>query len=303
MSELLLCGGTGDLGSRVAARLAARGVRLRALVRPGSGSSTLRSLDAELCLGDLRDADSLSRAVAGVRTVVTTANAITRLLDGAKGLSIDAVDRAGNQALIHAAEHAGVERFVFVSLAGLSDLMVARSPFAAAKRSTEAALEASPMASVIVRPAPYQGLWFGPKIGIQVAKRRAVVFGRGRSPVTYVAEDDAAEAVARLATIDDPPPIVEFGGPEALTRHDAIDTLGRAFGVRFRRISVPRAALTAGSRALRRLKPEVASVMGMSLAMDVEGCAPSARALRELDIEPRSASDAIAAMARSRTKA
>jgi NADH dehydrogenase len=298
-ADLLLCGGTGNLGSRIAARLVERGVRLRALVRPESSAAALRSLGAEISLGDLRDDESLAAAVDGVRTVVTTANAITRLLSGVKGLSIASVDREGNAALIRAAEAAGVERFVFVSMAGISEFMVARAPFAAAKEHTERLLAASPLRSVIIRPAPAQGLWLGRNVGVRPDRRRAVVFGRGRSGVSYLAEDDAAEACARLATMDDPPAMVEFGGPEVMTRHEVVDALERAFGARFRRLSVPRAVLAAGSRVLRRPKPEVASVMGMSLAMDVEGCAPSAEPLRELGIEPRPMSDAIRTLASS----
>jgi NADH dehydrogenase len=112
-----------------------------------------------------------------------------------------------------------------------------------------------------------------------------------------VAEDDVAEAVVRLAMMDAPPSTVEFGGPEALTRHQVVDAFERATGARFRRVSVPRALLSGGSHAMRRIKPEVASVLGMALAMDVEGCDPPADPLRKLGIEPRSASDAIREMA------
>jgi uncharacterized protein YbjT (DUF2867 family) len=51
VSELLLCGGTGDLGGRIAVRLAARGIPFRALVRPRSDTTALRSSGAELSVG------------------------------------------------------------------------------------------------------------------------------------------------------------------------------------------------------------------------------------------------------------
>ena len=68
--------------------------------------------------GDLRDPSSLGPALAGIDTVVTTANAIGRILAGPTELTIADVDGQGTQNLIRAAEKTGVGRFVFVSAAG-----------------------------------------------------------------------------------------------------------------------------------------------------------------------------------------
>ena len=299
MTGLLLCGGTGDLGGRIAARLADRGVPFRALVRPTSDTAALRALDAELCVGDLRDRPGLDRAVAGRTTVVTTANAIGRILGGAKDLSIDDVDRDGNIALLRAAESAGVERFVFVSSAGLTDAMVRRAPFPAAKRVAEEAVRASAMPTVVVRPAPLQELWLAADSGLQPAKRRAVILGRGRAPVSYVSTDDVAEACVRLAVADTPPALVHAGGPEELTRHEVVDAFEREMGVRFRRIAVPRPVLAAGARMLRRPRPALASAMGAALTMDVEGAVVAPDDLRSLGIEPRPTTQRIAEIART----
>lgn len=297
MSELLLCGATGDLGSRIATRLAERRVLFRALVRPRCDTAALRSSGVELSVGDLTDPPSLDRALAGVRTVVTTANAIGRRLAGGKDASIDRVDRDGNAALVRAAEAAGVDRFVFVSAQGMTDAMVALVPFFAAKRATERLLQASPMRSVILRPAAFQETWLGPQSGIRPDKRLAAIYGRGRTPVPYVAEDDVAEVCVRLATMDGPPESLDFGGPEALTRHEVVDAFERALGARIRRIVVPRPVLALGARALRRRRPELASILGIALSMDV-GHDVGAEPLRALGIEPRPATAYIAARVR-----
>jgi len=117
VSALLLVGGTGELGRRIAVRLAERGLLFRALVRPRSDSSALDAVGAEIVRGDLTDVASLDEAMTGVTTVVTTANAMSRMMAGASDLSFEAVDRDGNATLIRAAEQSGVERFVFVSMA------------------------------------------------------------------------------------------------------------------------------------------------------------------------------------------
>ncbi|HET6392885.1 MAG TPA: NAD(P)H-binding protein [Blastococcus sp.] len=298
MTGLLLCGGTGDLGGRIAARLAERGISFRALVRPTSDTAALDALDAELSVGDLTDRPSLDRAVAGMTTVVTTANAVGRLLGGATDLSIDAVDRDGNIALLRAAEAAGVERFVFVSSAGLTDAMVRRAPFAAAKRAADDAVRASAMPSVVVRPAPLQDVWLAADSGLQLEKRRAVILGRGRSPVSYVASDDIAEACVRVALTDSPPALVFAGGPEILTRHEVVGAFERETGARFRRILVPRPVLAAGARAMHRRRPALASAMGAALTMDIEGAVIAPRDLRSLGIEPRPTTRRIAELVR-----
>src|SRR3712207_2174199 len=228
MADLLLVGGTGLLGGRIAERLAARDVPFRALVRPRTDASALEALGAEIVRGDLTDAPSLPAAVAGMRTVVTTANSIGRILDGAKDLTIESVDRKGSESLIKAAEAAAVQRFVFVSAAGLTPAMVARAPFAAAKKQTEQALQASAMRSVIVRPGAFQELWLSPTVGLLPHRRVTMIFGHGRTPDPYVAVDDVAEAVVRLALADDPPAEVDFSGPQRLTRHEVIDAFERA---------------------------------------------------------------------------
>jgi len=301
MTTVLLCGGTGLLGGAIARRLAQRDVTLRALVRPQSDAGPLRALGADIRAGDLTDRPSLDRAVEGVDVVVTTANAIGRILDGAKDLTIDAVDRGGNANLVHAAEAAGVQRFLFVSAAGINDAMAARAPFAAAKRQTERLVDASALPSVIVRPTAFQDFWLTPDSGIDPAKRRAAIFGRGRSPVNYVAVDDVAEACVRLALADAPPTVIELGGPEQLTRHQVVDAVERAYGTRFRRISVPRPVLAALARLMRPFNPATASVMGMALGMDIDGFAVDPAAWRQLGIEPRSMSEAIAALPGART--
>ncbi len=152
---ILLCGGTGLLGSRIAQRLAERSLGFRALVRPGTDASELERLGAEIAGGDLRDAATLPAAVAGVQTVITTANAISRVLGGKTDLTLRDVDDRGNANLVRAAGEAGVERFVFLSFPAA--ILAASTPFSDAKLATEQRLRDSSMHEVIVRPDAYRG--------------------------------------------------------------------------------------------------------------------------------------------------
>ncbi len=69
MSIHLVTGGTGLLGSHIAEQLAARGRKVRALVRPGSETGFLRTLGVELVEGDLTDPAACLRATEGVEVV------------------------------------------------------------------------------------------------------------------------------------------------------------------------------------------------------------------------------------------
>jgi uncharacterized protein YbjT (DUF2867 family) len=292
---ILLCGGTGLLGSRIAQRLAERSLGFRALVRPHTDASALERLGAEIFRGDLRDPATLPAAVTGVQTVISTANAISRVLGGKTDLTLRDVDDRGNANLVRAAEEAGVERFVFLSFSAA--ILAASTPFADAKLATERRLRDSSMHEVIVRPDAYQEVQLSPLAGFDWPNRSVTIFGKGDAPAAYVAVDDVAEAVVRLAMAPDPPRLVEFGGPEAMTRNQAADALERALGAPVRRRHVPRAALRLGIIALRPFKPALASVMGQALRADLVETAPSDAPLRQLGIEPRPVSAYISQMA------
>src|SRR5271168_2167445 len=62
-------GATGFLGSHVARVLADQGADLRLLVRPTSNLRNLEGLKAETATGDLRDAASIEKAMAGCEAV------------------------------------------------------------------------------------------------------------------------------------------------------------------------------------------------------------------------------------------
>lgn len=219
--------------------------------------------------GDLRDAASLERAVEGVTTIVSTVTAIARVLAGDKSTSLADVDRDGYGRLIDAAERGGVRRFVFVSAANFDREPGASTPLAAAKLRTEARLRSSPLRETIVRPDMYQEVWLAPATRFDWPSRKVLIFGKGDTPARYVAVDDVAELVTQLTLDDDPPQLVELGGPEAVTRKQAVGIFERAIGAPIERRHVPRPILRAGAAGLRRVRPAAASVMGVALNADL----------------------------------
>lgn len=156
---ILVVGSTGDLGRSIVRKLVGDGQRVRCLVRAGSDRSALPD-GVDLVEGDLTQPDSLRAACEGVTTVVSGATAIGRRLSGASKQSIRKVDGEGMAALVEAAEAAGVERFVYVSYAGV-DLGLGM-PLERAKLATERRLAASRLRTVVVRPDAFQEVHLGP---------------------------------------------------------------------------------------------------------------------------------------------
>src|SRR5579863_2338394 len=113
MKPALVTGASGFIGWHVARLLTERGYKVRALVRP---TSKLRELELEPVTGDLRDPESLERAVAGCGLVFHVA-ADYRLWSRNPGeLYRSNVD--GTRNMLSAAQAARVERFVYTSTVG-----------------------------------------------------------------------------------------------------------------------------------------------------------------------------------------
>ena len=113
MKPALVTGASGFIGWHVARTLIENGQRVRALVRPGS---RVRELEVETAQGDLRDADSLQRAVAGCGLVFHVA-ADYRLW-AKRPEELYESNAGGTRNLLEAARRAGVERVVYTSTVG-----------------------------------------------------------------------------------------------------------------------------------------------------------------------------------------
>ncbi len=111
---VFLTGATGFIGSRLARRLAARGDRLRCLVRPGSDASALEALGADIVRGDLLERDTVTLAL----NDVDLAYHVAGLYDLGPAVDAAALERTnveGTRAVLAALEDAGTPRAVYVS--------------------------------------------------------------------------------------------------------------------------------------------------------------------------------------------
>jgi dihydroflavonol-4-reductase len=106
-------GATGFLGSHVARVLAEQGARLRLLVRPTSDLRNLDGVNADRVAGDLRDAVSIEKALAGCDVVFHVA-ADYRLWVRDPG-EMYRSNVEGTRSLLDAARKQGVRRVVYTS--------------------------------------------------------------------------------------------------------------------------------------------------------------------------------------------
>ena len=110
---VLVTGATGFVGAAVLRRLLDAGQAVRALVRAGSDRHNLEGLEVEPVEGDLGDAASLGRAVAGCEALYHVA-ADYRLWVP-EPATIYRANVEGTRALMRAAAEAGVRRIVYTS--------------------------------------------------------------------------------------------------------------------------------------------------------------------------------------------
>jgi dihydroflavonol-4-reductase len=112
---VFVTGGSGFLGGAIVERLVARGRRVVALARSPDARRTLEALGAEPAPGDVRDRDSLERAMRGCSVAfhVAGVNAFC-LRDNSEMFAVNVV---GSAAVIEAAARARVGRIVYTSSA------------------------------------------------------------------------------------------------------------------------------------------------------------------------------------------
>jgi uncharacterized protein YbjT (DUF2867 family) len=246
---ILVVGATGLVGNEICGQLAARGKQVRALVRATADPAKvdrLRALGAEIVVGDLRDRASLDDACRGVEAVITTASSMPfGYVPGEN--DIRTTDLEGELSLVDAARAAKVRHFIYTSFSGNLDLDF---PLRNAKRAVEQHLQQSGMVYTILRPSCFMEVWLSPAVGFDAANAKAVIYGDGSKPLSWIAAADVAAFAA--ASLENPAArnaTLELGGPEALTPLQVVKIFeqarGRTFDVQF----VPAEALAAQQAA------------------------------------------------------
>ncbi len=262
---ILIVGATGLLGSEVCRRLRAQDTPVRALVRAGSPKEAeLRQLGVEVVYGDLRSRESLEAACRGASAVISTA---TSMGSKEKRNSVRVVDRDGQLALVEVAEQSGVGHFIFVSI---SPNYQERAPLMRYKREVERAIRASAMRWTILQPSNFMEVWLGSALGWDFSAGRAMIFGSGTNPVSWISVSDVADAC--VLAVEDPRLInrdLPLGGPEALAPNQVVQIFEEVSGRKYKVKRIPAPVLSALSPVVAWISENQAS--GMSLGAQAAG--------------------------------
>src|SRR3954451_18804103 len=106
-------GSTGFVGSHVARALAAQGADLRLLVRSSSDPRNIQDLRAEQVTGDLREPESLKKAVSGCEVIFHVAADYRLWVRDPDEMYRSNVE--GTKAILEAARESKVRRVVYTS--------------------------------------------------------------------------------------------------------------------------------------------------------------------------------------------
>ena len=111
--KAFVTGATGFVGSHIARVLAEQGAELRFLVRSKQQLQNIEGLKAERVIGDLRDADSLAKAMAGCEVVFHVAADYRLWVRDPDQMYHSNVE--GTRTVLEAARQNGVRRVVYTS--------------------------------------------------------------------------------------------------------------------------------------------------------------------------------------------
>ena len=295
--SILVVGGTGMVGGATVRRLRGRDQAVSVLARGGDRhpkAGALRELGVSIVDGDITDPGSLAAACSDADVVICTATSMpTGANDGLRR-----VDREGTLALIGAATAANVDRFVYVSYS--ANLREA-SPLETAKRDCERRLMAGNMATVILRPSFFMEVWLSPALGFDPSAGSVRVYGTGDARVSYVSAPNVADFAAAATTHKYPGrhTVIEIGGPEPISQHDAVRIFENVLGTTIDAQHVPVDALEAQRQSDDPLKQSFGALMVAYAKGDViDGAAAVARQhgieLRSVEDHARSAASGAA---------
>ena len=225
---ILLVGATGQVGSRVAAKLVDQGARVRVLARDVDAATALLGPMVEVVRGDLMDPPSLTSALREVDIASLATAPGPRMTEQ----EINFVD---------AAAAVGLPRLVTLS-AAYPDPAPDRIPFSW-HTPVVARIEKSGLPATVLRPTQFASLlrWDAPTV--KTGKLHSVM---GRSRFNIIDPEDVADLT--VAALTEPAHAGQtwyVGGPDAVTYDDIADTLTRVLGYRVEHIGVDEATLRA----------------------------------------------------------
>ena len=229
MKRVLVAGATGYLGRFVAREFKARGHFVRALARSPEKLAPLQGSLDEIVKAEVTWPETLDDVCDGI-DVVFSSIGITKQKDG---LTFRDVDYQGNKNLLKAAQRAGVETFIYVSVFNGPNL-----PHLAIVKAHEdfvAVLRASGLNYAVLRPTGY---FSDMEQFLEMAQKgRVYLIGRGNNRVNPIHGADLAACCVDALEGDHQE--IDVGGPETLTYREIAGLAFQSLGQPVRIITIP----------------------------------------------------------------
>jgi uncharacterized protein YbjT (DUF2867 family) len=227
---VLVVGSTGFVGMEICRLLVKAGKDVKALVRSTSNPEKIKKLQemgVETRVGDLKNADSIKKAIEGIEAVISTASST---LSRQEGDSIESVDNNGQLNLVQIAEDSGVHKFVFISFYPINH----EFPVQIAKRHVEKKLMESKLNYTILQPGFFMEVWLSPAVGFDYQNSKVTIYGEGNNKIAWTSLFDvAALAVATLDNKAARNSVFPLCGPEELSPLEVVKEFENHFGNSF----------------------------------------------------------------------
>jgi NADH dehydrogenase len=237
--KIAIIGGTGFVGSYIVDALIDAGHEPHVLVRSGSEDKLHRAGECRVTTGDLGSAEALDSLVAGCDAVIYNVGILREF--PRQGVTFEALQYRGAEAVAKAAKRAGIRRFLLMSANGIDS---AETPYQTTKLRAEAMIRESGLDYTIFRPSvifgdPRGTMEFATQLYRDMVRAPlpAVGFHTGLSPargevvMSPVHVRDVADAFV-VALTDDATigKCFALGGPEVVSWVEMLERIAEAVG-------------------------------------------------------------------------
>jgi len=220
---ILLTGATGKTGGETAKQLAEKGASLRALVRDEAKAADLKAAGVELMVGDITDADTVSRALDGAE------KAFMLLPNGEHQL-------AQEKQFTDLAVAAGVKHLVKMS--SMEAVAAAETPIPQAHWASEEYIRASGLDWTMIKPNFFMQNLLTSAGTIKGQRKFFLPMGNGTTGMADIS-DIGAVCAEVLSGEGHAGQSYEITGPEVLTFYDVADRFSEVLGEKVEYIAIP----------------------------------------------------------------
>ncbi len=222
---IVLAGGTGDLGHRIAKALLLKGAEVRILTRSNSSSETHGSLiesGAKVVKVDYNSSTMLVKACAGGNCVISA-------LSGLREVIVEAQKK-----LLEAAVKAKVSRFIPSDYSiDFTKLPIGRNRNLDLRREFYRYLEEAPISATSIFNGAFMDMLTGQAPFILFKLNRVLYYGNADQLLDFTTKDDTANYVAEVALDSDTPRYLRIAGDQISARQLA-EVVSRIKGKKYR---------------------------------------------------------------------